>query len=343
MVRERPTPVKTACRLEVVGKITSMDYCETTASCLVTTILNGAHVFNVDDNFYGANLSCGLSAHSVESYPYTTMGEEPLLSSCFFNKGALFAVGSSSGTLTVVSRCSRAMAACYTTSTCLPIRSLKAVPDEPGLLLICTEHGAEVIDVERSALHSSLVNPVPGRSVAAVALNDSTYVVANYDGMVLLYDRRSRTTPSTVLSVLDQVTCLASATATGEVSAGTVGGRVFTLRCIESRNREQAFATGTKRSPIRSLAMHDKRIAAGDLSGRLVLLDTSDVPDPTVYWSAETLLQPRQGVGFSMPGTTAESSWLDTEMTAVTMGHGTVWMSLCSPHVNSSHVVAIPS
>ncbi|KAK7199172.1 hypothetical protein NESM_000887100 [Novymonas esmeraldas] len=351
MAERYEPPSKTACRLEVLGKVSSIQYDGATSSCLVSTILNGTHVFNLDDDFYGANLAAGLSASSVESYPYHSMGEEPLMSACFFNAGQLFAVGSSSGSVTVVSRRSRALTSCYATPDSLPIRSIREVPCQPNHLLSCTEQGAAVIDVERSQLRATLENPAAGRAVAAVPLQPHTFVVANYDGKVLLYDTRCRSSPTSVLSLPDQITCLAASLDTAEVCVGTVGGRVFTLRCTEGPQREQAFGMSTKRSPVRCVAMDRGRIAAGDLSGRLALLDTADVPDPTVYWSAETLLRiPRRSChadaldthGADAAGA-APPSFTEAEVTAVSLAQGTAWMSFCTASSSASQVVAIPA
>ncbi|CAJ1032036.1 hypothetical protein Q4I30_006033 [Leishmania utingensis] len=342
-------PTKTACRLEVMGKVSSIHYDCVTSSCLVSTILNGTHIFNLDDTFYGANLAAGVSASSVESYPYHTMGEEPLMASCFFNTGQLFAVGSSSGSVTVVSRRSRALTSCYATPDSLPIRALSEIPTESNCLLMCTEQGAAIIDVERSQPRVSLANPAPGRAVAAVPLQRQTFVVANYDGKVLLYDTRYRSSPSSVLSLPDQITCLAASPDTSEVCVGTVGGRVFTLRCIEGAQREQAFGMSKKRSPVRCVAMDRGRIAAGDLAGRLALIDTADVPDPTVYWSAETLLRlPRQiyragALDRHIDTASAAAAFTNTEVTAAALAQGTAWMSFCSSKNAVSQVVAIPA
>ncbi|KPI82944.1 hypothetical protein ABL78_8039 [Leptomonas seymouri] len=352
MYATREPPSKTACRLEVQGKVSSIHYDGATASCLVSTILNGTHLFNLDDDFYGANLSVGLSASCVESYPYHAIGEAPLLSSSFFNAGQLFAVGSSSGTVTVVSRRSRAMTSCYSTPDCLPIRSVHEVVGQPNCLLTCTERGAEVIDVERSQLRTTLGNPAPGRAVAAIPLRPYTFVVANYDGKVLLYDTRYRNTPSSVLSIPDQITCISATADTAEVCVGTVGGRVFSLRCTEGPQREQAFGLSTKRSPVRCVSMDHRRIAAGDLAGRLALIDTSDVPDPTVYWSAEALLRaPRQSHASvcdnrddgEAASTSASAAFAESEVTAVALAQGTAWMSFCSPKSSVSQIVAIPA
>jgi hypothetical protein len=348
MCDTRGPPTKTACRLEVLGKVSSIHYDCATASCLVSTILNGAHVFNLDDDFYGANLAVGLSASSVESYPYDAIGEAPLLSSSFLSAGQLFAVGASSGTITVLSRRSRGMTSCYASPDCLPIRSVHEVVGQPNCLLSCTERGAELIDVERCQLRTTLENPAPGRAVAASPLHPHTFVVANYDGKVLLYDTRYRNTPSSVLSLPDQITCLSAAVDTAEVCVGTVGGRVFTLRCAEGPQREQAFGMSTKRSPVRCVSMDRGRIAAGDLAGRLALIDTADVPDPTVYWSAETLLRaPRHSrVDLFDAHGNAESNvatLADAEVTAVALAQGTAWVSFCSPRSRSSQVVAIPA
>ncbi|KAG5472469.1 hypothetical protein LSCM1_03868 [Leishmania martiniquensis] len=342
-------PSKTACRLEVVGKVSSICYDDTTSSCLVSTILNGTHVFNLDDSFYGANLAVGLSASSVESYPYHTMGEEPLMSSCFFNAGQLFAVGSSCGSVTVVSRRSRALTSCYTAPDSLPVRTLSEFPGQSNCLLMCTERGAAVIDVERSQLRVSLANPAPGRAVAAVPLLPHTSVVANYDGKALLYDMRYGNTPISVLSLPDQITCLATSRDASVVCVGTVGGRVFTLRCTEGPQREQAFGMSNRRSPVRCVAIDRGRIAAGDLSGRLALIDTADVPDPTVYWCAETLLRlPRQSshgeaLDRDLEPAGAAAACADTEVTAVALTQGTAWMSFCSSKSGASQVVAIPA
>ncbi|KAL7702798.1 hypothetical protein N2W54_002476 [Lotmaria passim] len=347
MCETREPPSKTACRFEVLGKVSSIHYDSTTSSCLVSTILNGTHIFNLDDDFYGANLAVGLSASSVESYPYHAIGEAPLLSSTFCNTGQLFAVGSSSGTVTVVSRRSRVLTSCYTNPDCFPIRSLHEVVGEPGCLLTCTERGADIVDVERSQLRVTLQNPAPGRAVFAIPLHPHTFVVANYDGKVLLYDTRYRHSPSTLLSLPDQITCLSVAADTAEVCAGTVGGRVFTLRCTEGPQREQAFGMSTRRSPVRCVSMARGRIAAGDLAGRLALIDTADVPDPTVYWSAETLLRaPRQSRADPLgddDNAASASAVPESEVTAVALAQGTAWVSFCSPKSSASQIVVIPA
>lgn len=349
-------PSKTACRVEVLGKVSSMHYDHTTSSCLVSTVLNGTHVFNLDDDFYGANLSTGVSARSVETYPYHAIGDAPLLSSTFFNAGVLFAVGSSSGTVTVVSRRSRAITASYAAPDCLPMRSLHAVAEQPDCLLTCSERGADLIDVERSQLLASLQNPAAGRAVAAVPLAPYTFAVANYDGKVLLYDTRQSHQAASVLTVPDQITCLNVAADTAQVCVGTVSGRVMTLRCALGSHKEHAFGLGMKRAPVRCIAMEGGCIAAGDLAGRLAIVDTADVPNPTVYWTAEALLRaPRYSVvdpfESSAVATGAEAAAAaaaayavaESEVTATAFAQGTAWMSFCSPKSNASHIVAVPA
>lgn len=351
MFEAREPPSKTACRLEVLGKVSAIQYDSDTASCLVSTVLNGTHIFHLDDDFYGANLAVGLSASSVESYPYRAIGEAPLLSSAFLHAGQLFAVGSASGTVTVVSRRSRTLTSCYASPHCLPIRTLHEVVSQPNCVLTCTERGADLIDVERSQLRASLENPAAGRAVAAAPLHSHTFVVANYDGKVLLYDTRYRHAPCSVLSLGDQITCLSAARDTAEVCVGTVGGRVFTLRCTEGTQREQAIGMGTRRSPVRAVAMHGGRIAAGDLAGRLALMDTADVPDPTVYWSAETLLRaprrsradPRVGDDDSEVSGGDGGAFADSEVTAVALAQGTAWASFSAAKGSTSQIVAIPA
>lgn len=339
-------PMKTACRLEVLGKASSMSYSAETQACLVTTILNGVHVFHTNNQFYGANLATGLSASDVESYPVSKCGEDPLLSCCFLGSGEYIALGAITGTISVLSRRSHDLTGCYTLQESAPVSSLSAVPQRPSCTLVCTQSGADVVDVERSALVFSLGNPAP-RAVSAVALSSTTFAMANYDGKVLLYDSRRGAAPTTILSIPDQITTLAVCPQTAQTCVGTVGGRVLTLRCVESAVREQAFGTGKRRSPIRALSICRGRIAAGDLSGRLALIDTADVPDPTVYWTPETLLSGvRQGSTALGPSTAPPNGanvFADAEVSATALSEGVAWAAFTSPEASTTQVVALPA
>lgn len=318
-----------ACRMDVLGKVAGMSYCSHTNSCLAATILNGAHVFNLEGKpSVGALPSAFLSARSVESYPYTILGEEPLLSSCFLGDGELFALGAATGTVTVVSRHSRAMTGSYSTQAAVPIRGLAPVPQQSAALLVCSEAGAEVIDVNKSALLFALEDPMP-RAIAAVALSPSQYAVANYDGKCLLYDTRASFSAHTVLSVPDQITSLTACPLTSRLAVGTVAGRVFTLRGVEGAAREQAFATGRQRAPICSLSILGNQIAAGDIAGRLSLIDATPVrPGATMYWTPDRLLGKPLAAEFAV--------------TATVLTQEALWASFVSADEPDSQVVAIP-
>ncbi|RNF04196.1 uncharacterized protein Tco025E_08007 [Trypanosoma conorhini] len=274
-----------SCRFEVQGRISSMTYSDASNACLVSTIMNGTHIFNMDD--------CrGLSpryAARLESFPHHIVGGDPIISSCFLSSDSCLAVGSSVGGIVVVSRQSRSVVRCYTFQDEAPVLSLKEVPQEPSLLLSASPVGVQVIDVERAAVRLSLTIPKP-RVVGAVAATRNTLAVANYDGKVLLYDVRCGSDPLTVLAVPDQVTSIAMSPDSSAVVAGTVGGRVFVMRCLMSNVREEAFGTGKTRFPIRCVAMHHGRIAAGDISAKITLLDSGERPAPTTYWTAQSLL-----------------------------------------------------
>lgn len=339
---------RTACRMEVLGRVSSLAFSADSNACLLATVISGAHIFNMDESFYGPHLFAGMSASSVESYSARSIGEEPQLSSCFLGAGRLIALGSSRGVITVISRQSRSLTARYkvvsesgfddsASGTDLPIRSLHEVPLEPGAVLACTEHGAELVDVERCICLNTVRTPVP-RAVAAVPLaTPYNYAVANYDGKVLLYDIRTGSSPTTILSIPDQITTLSVCQHTTKVCAGTVAGRAFTLRCIDGAFREQAFGTGRKRAPITSLSIWRTKIAAGDLGGRLSIIDTADIPNPTKYWTPETLQLPDRA------DSSGGVAWEGTEVTAALLTQGIAWVTFSSPDAMQSQVVALPA
>lgn len=347
--------------MEVHGKVHSLAVDETTNSCLAVTVLNGAHTFFMKDNFYGDNLFSGMSASGVEGYPYATFGNDPLVSGCFVGDGQSIAVGSAAGCVTTVSRRSRGISSSLVITLPrsggpadsdsegrgLPVRSLAVLPGPGNHVLACTEVTTAVADVERGVTLYHLVTPV-SRSVAAVPLSATCFATANYDGKVLLYDTRDSLKPSVVLSIPDQITCLGVSPDSGEVCAGTVAGRVFTLRCAEGLMREQAFGTGKKRAPIRSVAMYGNRIVAGDISGKLSILDASDVPNSTKYWTADTLLND-SAVGRAddanevSPVSDTVARWESTEVTAVTLAKGIAWAAFSRPDSDSTQVVALPA
>lgn len=358
---------KAACRMEVLGKVASLSLDPRARCCLATTILNGAHVFHTDEDSCEGSLYAGMSASRVESYPYNVFGKEPLLCGCFVGDGQSICVGSAGGSVMTVSRRSRCITGSFLFSAGnrergqigedsgdvrrLPVRGLAAMPDQASsAVLACTEETTAVVDVERSVMLYCLVNPVP-RAVGAVPLSPSTFVTANYDGKALLYDVRESLEPAVVLSVPDQVSCIACCPDTAQVCVGTVAGRVFTMRCTESAMREQAFGTGKRRSPIRSVAVFHQRIVAGDISGKLTILDASDTSRRTRYWTADDLLgrgtneEDADGVGSTNPHTDgggAVPASKQSEVASVALAKGFVWAAFSSPDSLYSHAVALP-
>ncbi|EKF37799.1 hypothetical protein MOQ_001998 [Trypanosoma cruzi marinkellei] len=314
----------TICRFEVQGRISSMAYGDATNACLVSTIMNGTHIFNMDS-------SCGAPTRYVaqlESFPHHIIGGDPIISSCFLSSDSSLAVGSSVGGIVVVSRSSRSVVRCYNFQDEAPVLSLKEVPHEPSLLLSASPVGVQAIDVERSAVRLSLAVPKP-RVVGAVAITKNSFAVANYDGKVMLYDVRCGIDPVTVLAVPDQITSIAVSPDSRALVAGTVGGRVFVMRCMVSKLREEAFGTGKTRSPVRCVAMHHGRIAAGDISAKITLLDSGDCPAPTMYWTANSLL----------PHVVAASSWT---VSSVLLRKDSLWGAFTSSESAASHVVILP-
>ncbi|KEG07553.1 hypothetical protein DQ04_09461030, partial [Trypanosoma grayi] len=230
---------RTICRFEVQGCVSSMAYSDASSACLVSTIMNGTHIFSMD----GADDSSERYAARVESFPHHIVGGDPIVSACFLSSGTCLATGSAMGGITVVSRQSRGVLRCYTFQDGAPVLSLREVPQQPSLLLSSSPGSVQLIDVEHAAVRLDLMVPKP-RIVGAVAVTGDTFAVANYDGKVLLYDARRGCEPVTVLSVPDQITSVAAAPDTGAVAAGTVGGRVFVMRCTPGKVREEAFGTG---------------------------------------------------------------------------------------------------
>ncbi|KAH9579984.1 hypothetical protein LSM04_005526 [Trypanosoma melophagium] len=274
------------CRFEVQGRISNMTHSDTTNSCLVSTMMNGTHIFNMSGSHYETSTRC--STH-LESFPHHIIGGDPVISSCFLSADSCMAIGTAMGSIAVISRQSRMVVRCYTFQEETPVLSLKEVPQEPSLLLSSSPSSAEVIDIERAVVRLSFVTPKP-RVIGAVAVNNNSFAVANYDGKVMLYDARSGTEPVTVLAIPDQITSISASLDSAAVAVGTVGGRVFVMRCSTSNVREEAFGTGKIRAPIRCVSMCHGRITAGDMSGKLTIIDTDERPQPTRYWTAQYLL-----------------------------------------------------
>lgn len=318
------------CRFEVQGRISSMTHSDTSNACLVSTIMNGSHIFSLGSS------SDASAQHvtRVESFPHHVIGGDPIVSSSFLSGDSCLAVGSSLGSIAVVSRESRSVVRCYTFQDEAPVLSLKEVPHEPSLLLSASPIGVQVIDVERAAVQLSFTIPKP-RVVGAVAVSRNSFAVANYDGKVMLYDTRCGTEPVTVLAVPDQITSIAASPDSGAVVAGTVGGRVFVMRCLVSRVREEAFGTGKTRSPVRCVAVQQGRLSAGDISAKLTLIDARDCPGPTTYWTADSLL-PQHVVASSA------ATALSWSVSAVLLRRGSLWGALTSSECAASHVVVLP-
>ncbi|RNE98475.1 hypothetical protein TraAM80_08745 [Trypanosoma rangeli] len=317
-----------SCRFEVQGRISSMTYSDASNACLVSTIMNGTHIFNMGD-------SSGVSpqfAARLESFPHNIVGGDPIISSCFLSSDSCLAVGSSVGGIAVVSRQSRSVVKCYTFQDEAPVLSLKEVPQEPSLLLSASPVGVQVIDVERAAVRLSLAILKP-RVIGAVATSRNNFAVANYDGKVMLYDVRCGCDPVTVLAVPDQITSITVSPDSSALVAGTVGGRVFVMRCLVSKVREEAFGTGKTRSPIRCVAMHHGCIAAGDNSAKITLLDSGDCPAATTYWTPQSLLPHLAAASPAMV-----SSW---SASSVLLRKDSLWGALTSSESATSHVVML--
>ncbi|ORC90827.1 uncharacterized protein TM35_000072510 [Trypanosoma theileri] len=307
------------CRFEVQGRISNMAHSDITNDCLVSTMMNGTHIFKKDDSNYEP--STRSSIH-LESFPHHIIGGDPVISSCFLSADSCIAIGTGMGSIAVISRHSRTVVRCYTFQEETPVLSLKEVPQEPSLLLSSSPSSAEVIDIERAAVRLSFLTPKP-RVIGAVAVNNNTFAVANYDGKVMLYDARRGREPVTILAVPDQITSISASLDSAAVAAGTVGGRVFVMRCSTSNVREEAFGTGKVRVPIRSVSMYHGRIAAGDVSGKLTIIDTGEHPQPTKYWTAQSLLPQHATTNSTISYTVASLVQCKKEVwTAVTPSEG---------------------
>lgn len=316
-------------RFEVQGRVSSMTYSEAGNAYLVSTIMNGTHILNMD------NSASTRHATDVETFPHSIIGGDPVISSSFLSSDSYIAVGSSVGSIAIVSRSLLSVVKCYTFPDEAPVLSLKEVPHEPSLLLSALPNAVQVIDVERATVRMSL-NILKPRVVGTVAVTRNSLAVANYDGKVLLYDARCGCDPTTILAVPDQITSVAVSQSSGALVAGTVGGRVFVMRCMMNKVREEAFGTGKTRAPIRCVAVANGRIAAGDVSAKLTLIDSGDNPGPTMYWEGRSFLPQHTAVASptSMP-----STWT---VSAVSLRRDTLWSALTSPDSPVSHVVALP-
>ncbi|KAG8342084.1 hypothetical protein ERJ75_000728500 [Trypanosoma vivax] len=328
-------------RFEVQGLVSSMAHGSSSPVCLVSTIMNGAHIFSPE----GLADTCVTTSQSticVESFPHNIIGEDPVISSRFVLGDSCFAVGSAVGSIAVVSRQSRSVVRCYTFQDGAGVLSLGEVPGEPSLLVSCSQAGVQVVDMEQAALRLTLSVP-KARVVGSVAVSSSIVVVANYDGKVMLYDMRKGSEPVVVLVVPDQITSVSPSTHLGAVAVGTVSGRVFILRCSAGSVREEAFAIGKERAPIRSLSVYEKQIAAGDICGKLTLLDCNESPSPTRQWSAQMLLPPLASQPpFSAAAaqeTGDNSLW---SVSGVALQKDILWAALSSTGSTSSHVVVLP-
>eukprot|EP00796_Vickermania_ingenoplastis_P005977 gene5977-4286_t len=331
------SPPQTVCKIEVLGRVAALSHSQDANSILASTVLNGCHIFNLNDEFYGTKISAGIGSGDVESYPFELFGKKPFLSSCFLNSGKDFVMGSATGDVVAVSRTSRQLLRSFVKEDKSAIRSLHCMTNKPSCFLLCTDAGAEIIDVSEGLL-ASFDSPTP-RCVGALCVDTNSVAVANYDGKVLVFDVRNTKRPESILSVPDQICSFSMCTEQGTVCCGTVGGRIFTLRCgKDSVTREEAFATGKTRSPIRALAVHRTTVTAGDVSGRLSVLDISDVPNPTTYWTPKRL--------FSSGRTAVQDqltpNWDNAEVTATTITGGAAWASFAVHGMDQSYIVAVP-
>ncbi|EPY26173.1 hypothetical protein AGDE_11504 [Angomonas deanei] len=161
----------------------------------------------------------------------------------------------------------------------------------------------------------------------------------------MLYDSRVGAKVMGILSVPDQLASLSVCPNSGQACVGTVAGRVFTLRCREGTHREEAFGTGKHRSPIVNLSFQNSTIVAGDLGGRVSIIDTSNSATSTRYWSGESLLRPREylsNTGKDAVNTAGERT-VDIEVTAVAHGGADdVWTSFSTTKPLTSHIVSLP-
>lgn len=339
-------------KMEVQGRVSSLVGSHSSRSMLVTTMLNGCHTFRFKNSDDGSTFN-GFSESQIETFPAETVGSQPFLCSCLSEDGSRIFLGSSTGEVTAIIRSNPAGIGCagrsgvYKHEEPLPVRSLHAFPSTDLSVLLCTDSGTAVIDVEAGERTWSCANIAP-RGIGAVPLGEKAIAVANYDGKVLLFDTRcSSTQPYCILSVPDQIT----AVAVGEnsaVYAGTVGGRVFRLRCIDTQPpiRDEALATGLTRSPLRSLAVQGDVVAAGDVSGKLAIIDCSEKPNPTVYWRADQLFESTSAVSEAEAegavDVNALQNWNNSEVTATCIQGGLIWASFCAHGSEHSDIIGIP-
>ncbi|AAZ11935.1 kinetoplastid kinetochore protein 15 [Trypanosoma equiperdum] len=328
---------------EVQGCISCLTQASNEDACLASTMMNGAHIFHMGD-LQHAQCGARQAVTHVETFPHGNFGEGAVISSSFVSYDSCFATGSSSGDIVLVSRHSKNVVQHYSFQNKAAVLSLKEVPNEPSLLLACSPTDAQIIDLETSTARINLHIPKPC-VVGGTALTQNTLVVAAYDGKAMLYDVRRGHEPVVILAVPDQIISITSSPDTGAVATGTVSGRVFVLRCLEGNVREEAFSTGKERAPIRSVAMRNGYIAAGDTSAKLTCLDLKEDPKPTRYWDLHSLLTNESGPPSSGAEKLSSVTVPDTEswsLPAVMLQQSDLWAALSSTKYGVSHILAIP-
>lgn len=373
---------KSLCNIEVMGRVSSLSSIERDSPrLLASTILNGSHIFSLPESLYA---SCAvapttISSIKVETFSSEVLQDTPFLSSCWCPGGAddIFVLGSSCGDVVAFSIKHRMRTGSSllmerpphvktALSSSNAIRSLHRIQKHETAVLACRDIGATVLDVSHMSCVSSFPNVVP-RAIGALSVDSNVVAIANYDGKVLLFDARSRThslkiegKPECIISLPDQICSFAMCEETGAVCAGTVSGRIFVLRCFDSSSvRECAFAVGhNKRSPIRALTVSRNKIVAGDIAGRVTVLDRGDNPCPTVYWTLKDLFIPPKRHG-TLPGArkadpgpsvflsstksgSASPNWDNAEVTAVAICGKTAWGAFCVHGTDHSYLAALP-
>ncbi|EPY25745.1 hypothetical protein STCU_04029 [Strigomonas culicis] len=330
--------METTYRREVSDRVSSLAYSTVSRCCLATTLGSGAFMFDLNRDIH--------ETEQVVTYAPSIFDFDPLVSSCFLGmKHQYIAVGSYNGGVSVLSKQSKENKAFYSTGYTCAVHSLQPVPHNETNVLVCTKYGAEVVDMDTNQSVVALEDPAP-RAIGAVSLSPTAFAVANYDGSVLLYDSRTGSEAVTVLSVPDQLMSLAVCEDTREVCVGTVAGRVFTLRCVHSELREQAFATGKVRSPVTAACIRAGKIVVGDLAGRVSIIDTTPKGAATRYWTAESLLVSHESVALrerSPQQPHAARPAVDAEVTALSLAEDSVWVSFSTNHPEmTSHVIPLP-
>lgn len=326
-------------KVEVLGRVSSLSFCAKNNSILCGTILNGTHVFHLSSDTRSTGATTNISSRQIETFSTDVTGSQPCLSSCFLNDSARIVLGSSEGDLVVLDRSAHKKCNQYSLGETVSVRSVAAVPTYPNAVLASVDTGAQLIDTETAACLASFPSPV-ARTVGALVIDSFTYAVANYDGKVLLFDARNGSVPQCILSIPDQICSFNMCPGTGTVCAGTAGGRVFRLRCgVNDVSREEAFATGTTRSPIRSLAVSHQTVAAGDVAGRLSIIDLSDAGNPTMSWSSQDVCGGGHDEGPSDSQRALNHS--NTETTATTFSNGALWTSFSAHGSECSHLVTM--